>query len=160
MQYLINVHLTRIIIYSTGVWILLIVFTLFAPAIHTCATFVLHVRQSVAASVCEERLSDVDVHFTVIYLLQSLSEIHHICCCFFICEVSLNWAAGWEQSDSGREAARTDRGFPPHTLSQRSTGTSGPPPWPRTSSLQSPANNSTQTKWTENLNIGHCNASM
>ena len=63
--------------------------------------------------------------------------------CFYrliiICEVFLSWAAGWEWSESGRQAGGISPGCPPHTLSQRSTGTYDPPPWPRTSSPRSPA---------------------
>lgn len=50
------------------------------------------------------------------------------------CEECPNWAHGWQQSDSGKEAGETGPGFPPHTLSQRSTETDDPLPWPHTSS--------------------------
>lgn len=54
------------------------------------------------------------------------------------CEACPSWAAGWERSESGRQAGETDPGSPPRKLSQRSTGTSDPPPWQHTSSPRSP----------------------
>lgn len=62
-----------------------------------------------------------------------------------IYEAYLSWAAGWEWRDSGRRAGEISPGCPPHTQSQRSTGTCGPPPWPHTSSPQSPGEGGKKT---------------